>query len=120
MGAYRIWCYKQGLDKGLDKDEKQLLQERGLFQRYQEMRRPAVGDGDLQPVLTISVDNRAKVIRDFRGRHNMLPNGKKRTHHKMERPYLHLLRDSPRIMKRWMEREQLQYWQDASYAEAED
>ena len=30
VGAYRIWCRKQGLDSGLDKDDAQLQREREL------------------------------------------------------------------------------------------
>ena len=42
----------------------------------------------------------------------MRPNDKQRTakqRHQTSKPYLHLLRKSPEIMRRWMEREQLRH-----------
>lgn len=40
VGAYRIWCHKQGLSKDLDKDDEQLQQERELFTDWAATRRP--------------------------------------------------------------------------------
>ena len=40
VGSYRIWCHKQGLDKGLDKSDAQLQQERALFKRLKKTQRP--------------------------------------------------------------------------------
>ena len=63
-------------------------------------------------VLTIAVDNRRRLVIEFRGKYNMRPNDKKRTakqRRQTSKPYLHLLRKSPEIMRRWMEREQLRH-----------
>ena len=81
----------------------------------------AVGDEEQQPVLTISMDNKRKVITEFRGKHNMQPNDKKRLarNHQLESSYLYLLQRSPKIMGQWMEREQLQHWQDYTYVDRE-
>ena len=63
-------------------------------------------------VLTIAVDNRRRRVIEFRGKYNMVPNDKQRTAKQRDqtsKPYLHLLRKSPEIMRRWMEREQLRH-----------
>ena len=63
-------------------------------------------------VLTIAVDNRRRRVIEFRGKYNMRPNDKQRTakqRHQTSKPYLHLLRKSPEIMRRWTEREQLRH-----------
>ena len=79
----------------------------------------APSDDEPKPVLTIVLDNHRKVVTEYRGRHNMLPNEKRRTHHQVEGLYLHLLGRAPSIMNRWMERENLQHWQDYSYLDEE-
>ncbi|MBT4500285.1 MAG: hypothetical protein HOC74_21340 [Gemmatimonadetes bacterium] len=81
----------------------------------------AVGGEERQPVLTISMDNKRKVITEFRGKHNMQPNDKKRLarNHQLESSYLYLLQRSPKIMGQWMEREQLQHWQNYTYVDQE-
>ena len=40
VGSYRIWCHKQGFDKGFDKDDAQLQKERNRFRHQEENRRP--------------------------------------------------------------------------------
>lgn len=63
-------------------------------------------------VLTIAVDNKHRRVTQFRGKFNMVPNDKKRTakqRHQTSKSYDHLLRKSPEIMRRWMEREQLKH-----------
>ena len=81
----------------------------------------AVGAGERQQILTISMDNHRKVITEFRGKHNLEPSFKKvpAKHRHLEGSYLYLLRQSPRIMAQWMEREQLCRWQDYNYLNQE-
>ena len=53
-------------------------------------------------MLTIAVDNRRRRVIEFRGKYNMRPNDKQRTatqRYQMSKPYLHLLRKSPEIMR---------------------
>ena len=40
VGSYRIWCHKQGLDKGLSKSDAQIAEEGALFRRLQEEAKP--------------------------------------------------------------------------------
>jgi hypothetical protein len=70
----------------------------------------ALGEGESQPVLTIAVNNRMKLITEYRGKHNLRPEDRPRNpkQQRIEGRYLHLLRQSPRIMGQWMEREELQ------------
>ena len=62
-----------------------------------------------QRVLTIAVDNRKKIVVEYQGKYNMRPQGDKKTANKniQDRPYLHYLRESPRILRQWIAREGL-------------
>ena len=64
-----------------------------------------------QRILTIALDNHKKTVVDYRGKYNMHPHDNKRTakKHWQDRPYLYYLRQSPRILRLWMEREDLQH-----------
>ena len=64
-----------------------------------------------QRVLTISVKNSEKTVGDHRGKYNMHPYDNKRTAPRLwkDQPYLYYLRESPRILRLWMEREGLKH-----------
>ena len=64
-----------------------------------------------QRILTIALDNHKKTVFDYRGKYNMHPHDNKRTakKHWQDRPYLYYLRQSPRILRLWMEREDLRH-----------
>ena len=64
-----------------------------------------------QRILTIALDNHKKTVVDYRGKYNMHPHDNKRTakKHWQDRPYLYYLRQSPRILRLWMEREDLRH-----------
>ena len=64
-----------------------------------------------QRILTIALDNHEKTVIDYRGKYNMHPHDNKRTakKHWQDRPYLYYLRQAPRILRLWMEREGLRH-----------
>lgn len=68
-----------------------------------------IGDENPLPVMTIAVDNLDKRITQNRGKYNMMPNTKMNTskRHDLNTSYIALLNEAPRIMRLWMEREQL-------------
>ncbi len=64
-----------------------------------------------QRVLTIALDNSKKAVTEYRGKYNLLPHNSRRTAKKnwQDRPYLYYLRQSPRILRMWMQREGLNH-----------
>ena len=64
-----------------------------------------------QRVLTIAVNNERRTVTEYRGKYNLRPFDKKRTaqKHWNERPYLYFLQQSPRILRMWMDREEIKH-----------
>ena len=70
-----------------------------------------VDDGSEEPenILTIAVDNKKRMVSQYRGKYNLLPSERvsKKKKKQTTGSYLHWLRESAHILRLWMDREGL-------------
>lgn len=71
--------------------------------------RLAIDDGPLLPILTICVQNKRRQITQARGKYNLKPNSRAANsrRNQLQRPYIHSLGKSARILSAWARQEGL-------------